>query len=53
MLRRCEPLYDGDPTPTCGRLYDDARRWTICPHRRLDQSPRPDDDVKPGEVDRG
>lgn len=23
----------------CGRRYDDARRWTICPHRHLDEPP--------------
>ncbi len=31
-----------DPHPadgeSCGKSYDDAKRWTICPHRRLDQS---------------
>lgn len=24
----------------CGKWYDDARRWTICPHYYLDESPR-------------
>lgn len=23
----------------CERVYDDAARWTICPHRHLDESP--------------
>lgn len=23
----------------CGRFYDDAERWTICPHRSLDTTP--------------
>lgn len=30
MVVRCE---------RCGRFYDDARRWTICPHRPLDEAP--------------
>jgi hypothetical protein len=25
----------------CGRGYDDEFRWTICPHRHLDENPRP------------
>lgn len=32
MFRRCED---------CGRVYDDIHRWTICPHRHLDENPRP------------
>jgi hypothetical protein len=26
----------------CQRLYDDAQRWTICPHNRLEASPEGD-----------
>jgi hypothetical protein len=26
----------------CGRGYDDAHRWTICPHRSLWQQPLPE-----------
>lgn len=29
MLRRCE---------SCKRVYDDARQWTVCPHRPLEAS---------------
>lgn len=25
--------------PKCGHRYDDAQRWTICPHNRLEASP--------------
>lgn len=25
----------------CGKRYDDADRWTICPHRPLDEAPAP------------
>lgn len=28
--------------PTCDRVYDDAQRWTICPHNRLEASPEGD-----------
>lgn len=38
MRRVCEPLWQGDPGPHCGRVYDDATRWTICPHRPLDET---------------
>jgi hypothetical protein len=24
---------------TCGARYNDATRWTICPHRRLEEPP--------------
>lgn len=44
MMRRCEPLYPGDPGPHCGRLYDDEYRWTICPHRPLSEAPEDDPD---------
>lgn len=44
MRRRCEPLWEGDEGPHCGRIYDDEHRWTICPHRRLDQPPDPERD---------
>jgi len=27
------------PHAECGKTYNDARRWTICPHRSLDESP--------------
>jgi hypothetical protein len=27
----------------CGKRYDDARYWTICPHYRLEESPRRED----------
>lgn len=23
----------------CQKIYDDARNWTICPHRRLEDNP--------------
>lgn len=36
MIRRCEALYAGDQTPVCGRVYDDTKSWTICPHNPLD-----------------
>jgi len=26
--------------PDCGKVYDDARRWTICPHQSLGDNPR-------------
>lgn len=35
MLVTCGPLWDGQAPPPggwCGRVYDDAQRWTICPH---------------------
>lgn len=37
MIVRCEPLFPGDVRPEgfCGRLYDDAEAWTICPHGPL------------------
>ncbi len=25
----------------CSKHYDDARRWTICPHKPLDEDPSP------------
>lgn len=28
--------------PACDRRYDDAQRWTICPHNRLEASPEGD-----------
>lgn len=27
----------------CGTAYNDAGRWTICPHNPLDAGPRPED----------
>ena len=32
MMRRCEPLYEGDPSPTCGVWFDDMHRMAVCPH---------------------
>jgi hypothetical protein len=29
MVVRCEQ-------PGCGRVYDDAKQWTICPHNPLE-----------------
>jgi len=34
MLRICD-------TADCGRRYDDARAWTICPHMPLEGPPAP------------
>lgn len=39
MYVTCQPLFETDRRPVCGRVYDDARRWTICPHPPLDQAP--------------
>lgn len=42
MIRRCEPLFEGDDNygdGHCGRTFDDERRWTICPHRLLTEAP--------------
>lgn len=36
MLRRCEPLFDGDQREVCGAWFDDARRMAVCPHVSLD-----------------
>lgn len=36
MIRRCEPLFDGDTREVCGARFDDARRLTYCPHVSLD-----------------
>ena len=33
MIVQCE---------TCQKRYDDALRWTICPHRDLSESPNPE-----------
>lgn len=35
MMRRCEPLYDGDTSEVCGALFDDAKRMAVCPHVSL------------------
>lgn len=40
MIVRCQALYDGDKRETCGRLFDDAEQWTICPHGPLWADPR-------------
>lgn len=47
MLRKCEPLFEGDDNNGrghCGRMYDDEFRWTICPHRPLDEEPTQEHD---------
>lgn len=36
MIRRCEPLFDGDDREVCGARFDDARRMAVCPHVSLD-----------------
>jgi hypothetical protein len=37
MIRRCEPLYEGDTAyPRCGQFYDDLDHSTICPHLSLE-----------------
>jgi hypothetical protein len=36
VIRRCEPLYDGDTREVCGARFDDARRMAVCPHVLLD-----------------
>lgn len=38
MIVICQEQFGGKPG--CGRSYDDARRWTICPHNRLDEDPK-------------
>lgn len=39
MLMRC----NGSLTDAgCGRVYDDAEQWTICPHNPLDVSADPE-----------
>jgi hypothetical protein len=37
MIVRCQPLFDGQTRDGgfCGRMYDDAQQWTICPHGPL------------------
>lgn len=40
MRVRCSATDDhGD---TCGRIYDDAVQWTICPHNPLDVGAGPE-----------
>lgn len=34
-MRKCGPLWDGDTHRTCGVMFDDAKRSTICPHVSL------------------
>lgn len=36
MIVTCAPLWEGDPRPVCGKVYNDAHRWTLCPHPYLD-----------------
>jgi hypothetical protein len=36
VIRRCEPLFDGDDREVCGARFDDARRMAVCPHVSLD-----------------
>lgn len=36
MIRRCEPLFDGDTREVCGARFDDLRRMAVCPHVKLD-----------------
>lgn len=56
MIRRCEPLHEGDQHTYCGVMFDDARRMAVCPHVLLDGGdtvgigPRAQPDV---ELERG
>lgn len=36
MMGRCSPERYGASKPTCGVLFDDGRRSTVCPHVSLD-----------------
>lgn len=32
MIRRCEPLHEGDTHEHCGVVFDDEVRMAVCPH---------------------
>ena len=40
MLRRCEPLYEGDEHEYCGVMFNDLHRLSVCPHVLLDGGDR-------------
>lgn len=35
MIVTCQPLFPGDDRPVCGKIYDDAKCSTLCPHDPL------------------
>lgn len=35
MIRKCEPLWDGDEHEYCGVVFDDLHRLAVCPHNLL------------------
>lgn len=40
MYVRCTTT-DTHGRDACGRMYDDAKQWTICPHNPLDVAAEP------------